>query len=118
MQMRSQMRRAKDIIQGAMSADKAHSMKKHIMLLALKSGMGGFEKVVGMVDGMVEVPCPRLRGPQPQVLHHEWQLSAPHPETRTLSASSTLSWTSGSSRMASTSRSRPVVGLSPTATRF
>jgi len=62
MQMRSQMRRAKDIIQGAMSADKAHSMKKHIMLLALKSGMGGFEKVVGMVDGMVEV----LEGEQVQ----------------------------------------------------
>merc|ERR1719353_2154643 len=62
MQMRTQMRRAKDIIQGAMSADKAHSMKKHLMLLALKSGMGGFEKVVGMVDGMVEV----LEGEQVQ----------------------------------------------------
>merc|ERR1719450_305848 len=49
------MRRAKDLIQGAMSSDKAHSVKKHLMLLALKSGMGGFEKVVGMVDGMVGV---------------------------------------------------------------
>merc|ERR1719282_1728820 len=38
-----------------MSSDKAHSVKKHLMLLALKSGMGGFEKVVGMVDGMVGV---------------------------------------------------------------
>merc|ERR1719421_1878012 len=55
MQMRTQMRRAKDLIQGAMSSDKAHSVKKHLMLLALKSGMGGFEKVVGMVDGMVGV---------------------------------------------------------------
>merc|ERR1719353_1962611 len=55
MQMRTQMRRAKDLIEGAMSSDKAHSVKKHLMLLALKSGMGGFEKVVGMVDGMVGV---------------------------------------------------------------
>merc|ERR1719181_2260341 len=55
MQMRTQMRRAKDLIQGAMSSDKAHAVKKHLMLLALKSGMGGFEKVVGMVDGMVGV---------------------------------------------------------------
>jgi len=62
MQMRTQMRRAKDLIQGAMSSDKAHSVKKHLMLLALKSGMGGFEKVVGMVDGMVEV----LEGEQVQ----------------------------------------------------
>merc|ERR550537_1888001 len=30
-------------------------MKKHLMLLALKSGLRGFEKVVGMVDGMVGV---------------------------------------------------------------
>merc|ERR1719159_1369723 len=55
MQMRTQTRRAKDMIQGAMSSDKAHSAKKHLMLLALKSGVGGFEKVVGMVDGMVGV---------------------------------------------------------------
>merc|ERR1719198_1918198 len=55
MQMRTQMRRAKDLIQGAMSSDKVHAVKKHLMLLALKSGMGGFEKVVGMVDGMVGV---------------------------------------------------------------
>merc|ERR1719378_194918 len=62
MQMRTQMRRAKDLIQGAMSSDKAHSVKKHLMLLALKSGIGGFEKVVGMVDGMVGV----LEGEQVQ----------------------------------------------------
>merc|ERR1719311_35879 len=60
--MRMQVRTAKAMIQSAMKSDKAHSMKKHIMLLALKSGMGGFEKVVGMVDGMVEV----LEGEQVQ----------------------------------------------------
>merc|ERR1719213_1364546 len=54
-QMRSKMRRVKSLIQDAMSADKAHSRKRQIMLLALSSGMGGFEKVVGMVDGMVGV---------------------------------------------------------------
>merc|ERR1719172_55672 len=54
-QMRSKMRRVKSLIQDAMSADKAHSRKRQIMLLSLSSGMGGFEKVVGMVDGMVGV---------------------------------------------------------------
>jgi hypothetical protein len=54
-QMRSKMRRVKSLIQDAMSADKAHSRNRQLMLLALSSGMGGFEKVVGMVDGMVGV---------------------------------------------------------------
>merc|ERR1719201_422861 len=54
-QMRSKMRHVKSLIQDAMSADKAHSSNRQLMLLALSSGMGGFEKVVGMVDGMVGV---------------------------------------------------------------
>merc|ERR1719198_1382678 len=54
-QMRSKMRRVKSLIQDAMSADKAHSRNQHLMLLALSSSTGGFEKVVGMVDGMVGV---------------------------------------------------------------
>merc|ERR1719421_495028 len=54
-QMRSKMRRVKSLIQDAMSADKAHSKDRHLMLLALSSSTGGFEKVVGMVDGMVGV---------------------------------------------------------------
>merc|ERR1719443_1050633 len=54
-QMHMQMRRAKALIADAMSADKSHAMNRHLMLLALSSGTGGFEKVVGMVDGMVGV---------------------------------------------------------------
>merc|ERR1719375_226429 len=50
---RSQMHRAKSLIQGAMSSDRAHSINRHLMLMSLKSGVHGFEKVVGMVDGMV-----------------------------------------------------------------
>merc|ERR1719271_569945 len=54
-QMRSKMRRVRSLIQDAMSADKAHAQNQHLMLLALSSSAGGFEKVVGMVDGMVGV---------------------------------------------------------------
>merc|ERR1719265_2412461 len=52
---RSQMRRAKTLIQDAMSSDRAHTAQREVMLMALKSGVHGFEKVVGMVDGMVGV---------------------------------------------------------------
>merc|ERR1719515_460190 len=38
-----------------MSSDRAHSINRHLMLMSLKSGVHGFEKVVGMVDGMVGV---------------------------------------------------------------
>merc|ERR1719389_1427818 len=50
------------MIQSAMKSDKAHAMSRHLMLLALSQGVHGFEKVVGMVDGMVEV----LEGEQVQ----------------------------------------------------
>merc|ERR550514_2684119 len=49
------MRRATTLIRSAMKSDRAHSVKRHLMLMALKSGVHGFEKVVGMVDGMVGV---------------------------------------------------------------
>merc|ERR1719230_316345 len=52
---RMQTRRAKALIQSAMASDSAHSVSRHLMLMALKSGVRGFEKVVGMVDGMVGV---------------------------------------------------------------
>merc|ERR1719281_761095 len=52
---RSQMRRATELVRSAMSSDKTHSVKRHLILAALKSGMGGFEKVTGMIDGMVGV---------------------------------------------------------------
>merc|ERR1740138_1962201 len=51
----SQMRRASALIKSAMSSDSAHVAQRHVMLMALKSGVHGFEKVVGMVDGMVGV---------------------------------------------------------------
>merc|ERR1719281_762914 len=35
--------------------DKGHSVKRHLILAALKSSTGGFEKVTAMVDGMVGV---------------------------------------------------------------
>merc|ERR1719473_678228 len=38
-----------------MRSDDSHSVSRHLMLAALRSGTGGFEKVVGMVDGMVGV---------------------------------------------------------------
>merc|ERR1719463_989112 len=52
---RSQMRRASSMIKKAMSGDMAHSVNRHLMLATLQSGVHGFEKVVGMVDGMVGV---------------------------------------------------------------
>merc|ERR1719305_1532754 len=59
---RAQIRTAKELIRSAMNADKAHAVKRHLMLAALSQGVHGFEKVVGMVDGMVEV----LEGEQSQ----------------------------------------------------
>merc|ERR1719316_113119 len=52
---RSQMRRAKSLIEKAMMTDKAHTVNRHLILAALKSGTGGFEKVNTMIDGMNEV---------------------------------------------------------------
>merc|ERR1719440_2194922 len=40
------------MIRRAMSKDKTHATRRHLMLMAMKSGMGGFEKVTGMIDGM------------------------------------------------------------------
>merc|ERR1719482_1375014 len=52
---RSQMRRVRSIIEKAMGSDKEHSVNRRLILAALKSGTGGFEKVNGMIDGMNEV---------------------------------------------------------------
>merc|ERR1719456_2068589 len=52
---RSQMRRARTLIEKAMGSDKEHAVNRHLILAALKSGTGGFEKVNGMIDGMNEV---------------------------------------------------------------
>merc|ERR1719488_238619 len=52
---RSQMRRASALIRSSMKSDKAHTAQREVMLMALRSGVHGFEKVVGMVDGMVGV---------------------------------------------------------------
>merc|ERR1719240_1017340 len=52
---RSQMRRVRTLIQSAMRSDNAHTAQRQVMLMALRSGVHGFEKVVGMVDGMVGV---------------------------------------------------------------
>merc|ERR1719174_276069 len=52
---RSQTRRVQALIKNAMSSDKAHTANRHLMLMSLRSGVHGFEKVVGMVDGMVGV---------------------------------------------------------------
>merc|ERR1719502_1823261 len=38
-----------------MTGDKSHALHRHMMLAALKGGTGGFEKVAGMIDGMVGV---------------------------------------------------------------
>merc|ERR1719375_2545881 len=37
-----------------MASDMAHLVNRHLMLMALKSGVHGFEKVVGMVDVLEE----------------------------------------------------------------
>merc|ERR1719230_2190984 len=52
---RSQMRRALSIVEQAMGSDKAHSVNRRLILAALRSGTGGFEKVNTMIDGMNEV---------------------------------------------------------------
>merc|ERR1719198_2273853 len=52
---RSQMRRAKSLIEKAMLRDKEHAVNRHLILAAIKSGTGGFEKVNTMIDGMNEV---------------------------------------------------------------
>merc|ERR1719449_437117 len=38
-----------------MASDRTHAVKKHLILATMRSGMGGFEKVTGMIDGMVGV---------------------------------------------------------------
>merc|ERR1719409_276677 len=52
---RSQMRRARSLIEKAMGSDKEHAVNRHLILAAIKSGTGGFEKVNTMIDGMNEV---------------------------------------------------------------
>merc|ERR1719456_347192 len=52
---RSQSRRAGDLLRKAMASDQVHASKRHLILAALRSGTGGFEKVTGMIDGMVGV---------------------------------------------------------------
>merc|ERR1719146_508334 len=52
---RSQMRSARAMIRSAMKTDKAHAVNRHLMLMSLSQGVHGFEKVVGMVEGMVGV---------------------------------------------------------------
>merc|ERR1719335_2081863 len=52
---RSQMRRARTLIAKAMGSDREHAVTRHLILAALKSGTGGFEKVNTMIDGMNEV---------------------------------------------------------------
>merc|ERR1719272_2467857 len=59
---RSQMRRARSLIELAMGSDKEHSVNRRLILAAIKSGTGGFEKVNTMIDGMNEV----LEGEQVQ----------------------------------------------------
>merc|ERR1719395_461960 len=49
------MRRARTLIEQAMGSDKEHSVTRHLILAAIKSGSGGFEKVNTMIDGMNEV---------------------------------------------------------------
>merc|ERR550514_1355949 len=38
-----------------MASDETHTVKRHLILTALKTSTGGFEKVTGMIDGMVGV---------------------------------------------------------------
>jgi len=59
---RSQMRRVQSLVQKATGLDKKHSVTRRLVLAALKSGTGGFEKVATMIDGMNEV----LEGEQVQ----------------------------------------------------
>merc|ERR1719326_1554756 len=59
---RSQMRRVRSLVSKAMGSDKVHSVNRRLILTALRSGTGGFEKVNTMIDGMNEV----LEGEQVQ----------------------------------------------------
>merc|ERR1719482_22691 len=59
---RSQMRRVRALVSKAMGSDKEHSVNRRLILTALRSGTGGFEKVNTMIDGMNEV----LEGEQVQ----------------------------------------------------
>jgi len=52
---RSQMRRVQSLVNKAMGSDKEHSANRRLILTALRSGTGGFEKVNTMIDGMNEV---------------------------------------------------------------
>merc|ERR1719327_1481117 len=52
---KSQVRRARTLVERAMTGDKVHMAKRHLILAALQDRSGGFEKVTGMVDGMVGV---------------------------------------------------------------
>merc|ERR1719313_244629 len=52
---RSQMRRVRSLVEKATGSDKEHSVNRRLVLAALKSGTGGFEKVGTMIDGMNEV---------------------------------------------------------------
>merc|ERR1719380_368274 len=60
--MGSEMRRVRDLVDKAMGSDKVHSVNRRLILTALRSGTGGFEKVNTMIDGMNEV----LEGEQVQ----------------------------------------------------
>merc|ERR1719198_1310646 len=59
---RSQMRRVRTLVDKAMGSDKQHAVNRRLILTALRSGTGGFEKVNTMIDGMNEV----LEGEQVQ----------------------------------------------------
>merc|ERR1719321_537291 len=59
---RSQMHRVRNLVDKAMGSDKEHSVNRRLILAALRSGSGGFEKVNTMIDGMNEV----LEGEQVQ----------------------------------------------------
>merc|ERR1719316_1472953 len=52
---KSQVRRARTLVVKAMMTDQAHAVRRHLILAALASNSGGFEKVTGMVDNMVGV---------------------------------------------------------------
>merc|ERR1719421_1670702 len=52
---KSQLRRARTLVEKAMMTDKDHAVRRHLIVAALQSNSGGFEKVTGMVDNMVGV---------------------------------------------------------------
>ena len=49
------MRRVKSLMEKAMLTDKAHTVNRHRILAALKSGTGGVEKVKTMIDGLSQI---------------------------------------------------------------